>query len=57
VFNDAVRMIENICGFKLTKDQIGQLHRHITKQDYTFEQIIEDGVNLFCPQNWVTPQG
>lgn len=46
-FKEAVRRIERDLGKKLSRDQIQQLHREISKQGFTLEEIIETGLGLF----------
>ena len=40
-FNDAVRQAERETGKKMSQDQIQRLHREVSKQDYSFKEIVE----------------
>jgi hypothetical protein len=46
-FREAVRRIERETGRKLSKDDVQQLHREISKQGLTMDEIVEWGVTLF----------
>jgi tRNA A37 N6-isopentenylltransferase MiaA len=46
-FREAVRRIESETGHKLSKDDLQRLHRDISKQGLTMEEIVEWGVTLF----------
>jgi RHS repeat-associated protein len=48
-FREAVRQIEKALGAnrKLRRDQIEQLHREISKQNFTLQEIVELGIAMF----------
>ena len=46
-FADAIKACQKELGFKLSKDQIQRVHRVISKQGYTYHDIIEECVGLF----------
>ena len=46
-FREAVRRIEQRTGRKLSKDDVQRLHREISKQGLTMDEIVEWGVTLF----------
>ncbi len=46
-FGEAVRQIERALGRKLTQDEVQRLHREISKQNYSLEEIVQIGVAMF----------
>ena len=46
-FVEAVRRIEAALGRKLTPDEIDRLHREISKQGYTLDEIVGIGLGMF----------
>jgi hypothetical protein len=42
-----VREIERIPGRKLTRKERSRLHREISKQQHSFEVLVEIGVGMF----------
>jgi RHS repeat-associated protein len=44
-----VPSIEARCGRKLSPDEKERLHREVSKQGYSSDEIIEIGVGMFCP--------
>lgn len=46
-FRAAVREIERIIGRQLTMDEIDRLHREVSKQEYSFAEIVAIGVAMF----------
>jgi len=52
-FEEAVRRIEKHCGFALTKDQRRWLHDEITGGNYTIDEIVQIGIDWFCPEHAV----
>ena len=46
-FREAVRRINRKLGRRLTRNQIDRLHREISKEGMTLDEIVEWGVTLF----------
>jgi hypothetical protein len=46
-FNDAKKAIERMIGRKLSKDDVNKLHRHISRRDYGYQEVVEEGYWLF----------
>ena len=46
-FKEAVRRIERELGRKLSKDDVQRLHREISKEGLTLDEIVEWGLTLF----------
>jgi RHS repeat-associated protein len=46
-FREAIRRIERALGKNLRPDQVDQLHREISKQNYTLQEIVELGTAMF----------
>jgi hypothetical protein len=46
-FTDAIREIEKLIGRKLSKREVRRLHDAISGQNYSYHEIIEEGLKEF----------
>ena len=44
---DAIKEIERKLQRKLTPKQIGEFHRHVSKQNYSYHELVDEGYWLF----------